>query len=102
MLEIRDLDEWTTREEIQEIISSKVGCGQGIVSIISLIKQYEVVQVSLALVPQDTARRLSELGRINIGMIYCRIRECDKRARYFKCLAFGHDSGTCGGIDRSK
>jgi len=102
MVEVRDLNEWTTREEIQESVSSIGRCEQAMVNVISLRKQYDGVQVALVLAPQDTVRWLSELGHVKVGMVYCCIRECDKRIRCYKCLAYGHDSKICRSTDQSK
>lgn len=102
MVEIRDLDEWTEREEIRDAISSAVGNERDDIRVVSLRKHYGGVQVARALVSSHEANTLVGAGHIKIGMVSCRIRLCDGRIRCYRCLAYGHNSKTCNGQDRSK
>lgn len=100
LLEIRDLDEWTEAGEIQDAVIKATEREKEVITVISLRKQYNGTQSALVLLPSRAARPLLS-DRLKVGMVYCRVRERERRVRCYRCLAFGHEGRTCGGADRS-
>lgn len=101
MLEIRDIDQWTDKEELVEAVGAATGAGYNDIRVISFRKGFGGMQAAIVLVPLAAGKNLAEHGRIRIGMVNCRIREGKPRIRCFRCLSFGHLSGECKGPDRS-
>lgn len=100
LLEIRDLDEWTTEEDVATSLTTHVGNESGSIKILGLRKQYGGAQTALVSVDKASARMLLEAGRLRVGMVSCHVRE--RATRCFRCMALGHVSSACGGTDRSK
>lgn len=98
-VEIRDLDGFTTKEEVLEAFSVH-GCPNRS-KIVSLRKAYSGAQTAIVVVPDQMAKRLCAVGRIRVGLVYARIRPIELPTRCFRCLAFGHVSRDCKGTDRS-
>lgn len=100
MIEIRDMDEWTQADEIQDAIVKATEFGKEAITVLNVRKQYNGTQAALVLVPARAARHLLS-DRLKIGMVYCRVRERERRERCYRCLAYGHEGRTCSGTDRS-
>lgn len=98
-VEIRDVDEITTKEEILEGVLA-LGDSRG-AKVVSLRKAYGGAQTAVVLIPTRAARRLCTTGRLQVGLIYARVRATELPDRCFNCLAFGHWSRECTGVDRS-
>ncbi|KAF0686718.1 Uncharacterized protein FWK35_00034944, partial [Aphis craccivora] len=101
LLEINDIDEWSTKSEIVNEVSQNASLESDLVSIISLRKRFGT-QTALVLLPTHYAGTLIEKKHIKIGLVSCKIRLREKNERCRKCLVFGHDSKTCSGPNRSK
>lgn len=98
-VEVRDLDEVTTKEEVLDAFMALDGTFGA--KIINLRKVYGGAQTAIVLLPRQAARRLCADGRIRIGLVYARVRPTEPLNRCFRCLAPGHMSRTCTGVDRS-
>lgn len=77
ILEVHDLDEWSTKEEIVEAITSQSGAGQEHVKILSLRKLYSGVQTAILSVPLPVARNIMTSERLIIGMASCKVRPAE-------------------------
>ncbi|CAB0041136.1 unnamed protein product, partial [Trichogramma brassicae] len=75
MIEIRDLDECVTKDEIAEALGTSLGTS-GLKSEVvrSLRKAYAGTQAAVAALPDGLAARALKLGHIRIGWVNCRIR----------------------------
>lgn len=96
-IEIKDIDEVTTEEEILEALrkfSNKMENLQmsSIKTIRTAYGGTRTATVSLG-VPQ--ANILMDAGKIKIGWVVCRIRQKVLPKRCFKCLDFGHIAVNC-------
>ncbi|VVC42613.1 Zinc finger, CCHC-type [Cinara cedri] len=80
MVEVRGLDQWTTKEEVANALCAATGTKPGAINVV--------------------AGKLVE-GRVKIGLVSCRVRIREDRTRCFQCLAFGHMSRGCTGPDRA-
>ncbi|XP_070075758.1 uncharacterized protein [Drosophila takahashii] len=101
-VEIRDLDELTTKEEVAAAVHALTGHQVDASIVKALRPAYAGSRMAvLALVPLIAAKLLSE-GRVKVGWSNCRVRERAYERRCYKCLEFGHIAFRCkSGVDRS-
>jgi len=100
-IEIRDIDQWTTAEEVADAVSVASGSNHADTRVINIRKGFGASQTALALVPTAIGKKVVEQGRMKIGMVNCRIRQAERKMRCFRCLSSGHMSRECNGPDRS-
>ncbi|XP_015118398.1 uncharacterized protein LOC107042042 [Diachasma alloeum] len=104
-VEIKDLEETATKEEILEALQ-KAGesCGISLNAIKSLRKAYGGTQTAWVRLPVATTKKIvGEYGKIKIGWVNCRIRRVERPLKCFKCWDFGHLANKCKNlVDRSK
>lgn len=96
-LDVRDIDEITTKEEIYEALikySDEMKSLQ-LSSIKSLRRAFGGTQVATIGLSAPLAKDLLEKGKIRIGWIMCRVRQKIFPKRCYKCLEFGHISINC-------
>jgi len=101
LVEFRGLDSLTSTDELANEIAINADTPQEVVKVISMRKTYGETQSALVLMPRDSAAKITNVGRIRVGLVYCSTRICKKRKRCFRCLKFGHESNTCSGTDKS-
>lgn len=105
-IELRDLDELTSAEEICEAIKSQItkatDVDVGVVK--SLRKAYRGTQTAVLALPADLAKAILLQGKLKVGWVISRAREKEKDTipRCYRCLGFGHLARSCEGPDRSK
>jgi len=101
LLEIRDIDAWSNREDIVASIASEADVTKDNVRVVNLRTSFGDSQTALVLLPFGQTRDVIKKGRLRISVVSCRVREAVKRnTRCFKCLAFGHEFKECHGTDR--
>lgn len=100
LIEIRDMDVLTTKDELTSAVSQEMGLATNDVSVINLRKTYGETQTGLVLIPIHSAIEAHGIGRIKIGLVYCKVRQCQERVRCYRCLGYGHESRNCHGNDR--
>jgi len=100
-LEIRDLDEWSTKEEVTSSLLASYGTEGEMFRVVSLRRQHGGSQVAVVTAPKAIAQKALSTGRLRVGMVSCRIRLREGKARCFRCLSYGHMSKACKGKDRS-
>lgn len=101
VVELRDVDSWSDRDEVTQALASVSGLPKKDVQIISLRRDFGGSQVAVAVLPAGAAKKLVEKGRARIGLVNCRVRSGQTHTRCFRCLAMGHVSKSCTGPDRS-
>jgi len=101
-MEIRDVDQWATPDEVAEALSSSSGLGRETIKVLNMRKRYGGTQVAIVLMPTTAADGLLTSGRLRVGMVSCRVRMAKNKVRCFRCLTFGHMSKDCEGPDRSQ
>lgn len=103
-IELKDMDEVTTKKDICEAIKAQFGVEEiSPADCVSLRKGYGSTQTATLLLPAETAKRMLKAGKIKIGWVVCRIRERTHLTKCFRCLEFGHLAKHCiTGEDRSK
>lgn len=104
LIEIKDLDEITSKEDISEAINSQFEVKSfSKTDILSLRKSYGGTQTAKIYTGVDVAKTLLESGEIKIGWVICRIRRQNSLVKCYRCLEFGHMAKRCGNEqDRSK
>ena len=93
-LEVRDLDETVTREEVVAALCIALG-KPDLGDQCRLYKRFGGVQTAVVRLTEADARSLLRLGRLSVGWVNCRIREHVKVARCFRCQGYGHVSRSC-------
>lgn len=104
-LEIKDIDETTTKEEVFDALLKAAGdnCKITMETIKSLRKAYGGTQTaSIRLDTTISKKIIGEKGKIKIGWVNCRIRRSEKPTKCFKCWHYGHLASKCRNqIDRA-
>lgn len=103
-LEIKDLDEITTKEDIcQAIMNQYKEVAIQTADVVSLRRAYAGMQSATVMLPTGKANILLKAGKIKIGWVVCRIRLKCQLKKCFRCLEYGHFARDCkGNVDRSK
>lgn len=102
-VEVRDIDEITTKEDVEGAIKTQLGFEELPDKAVSLRKAYGETQIAAIVLPGELARKLLEAGKMKIGWTICRIRERTELKKCFRCLEFGHIAMQCKSReDRSK
>jgi len=94
-VEIKDLPEWATNEEVMLEIIKHVEGDLPVESAPKLRKGYRGTQIASMLLSKEVADKLLAMGHIRIGWAVCNIRSNVDPRRCFKCLEFGHMAARC-------
>ncbi|CAB0031184.1 unnamed protein product [Trichogramma brassicae] len=102
-LEIRDLDECTTKAEICTALGHQLGTTNLDPDVVrSLRKAYAGTQTAVIDLPDELAAETLKLGYLRVGWVSCRVRERAEASRCFRCWEFDHVAARCAGPDRLK
>ena len=93
-LEVRDLDETVTRNEVVAALCIALG-KPDLRDQCRLYKRFGGVQTAVVRLTEANARSLLGLGRLRVGWVNCRIRENVEVTWCFKCQGYGHVSRGC-------
>jgi hypothetical protein len=99
-VEIKDIDEVTTAEDVQAALEYKFQTKDIVVK--SLRKAYRGTQTAVITLPAALAVKLIDESKIRIGWVVCKIRAVVFPLKCFKCCGYGHQISNCRGKDRSK
>jgi len=102
MVEVSDLDQWSTADEVTEATASASGIPPEQIKVFNLRKRYGGSQSALVSLPVGPSRVLLNSGRLRVGMISCRVRLADQKLRCFRCFCPGHTAKECSGTDRTQ
>lgn len=102
MVEVRDLDQWTTSNEVEEAVAVATGTQRDHFKVVSLRKPFGGTPMALVSMPIRASREVLKSGRLRIGMVSCKIRITEQKPRCFRCLCYGHMSKECSGPDRTE
>jgi len=81
MLEIRDIDAWTSKEDIADSIERKTAVAKSNIYVVSLRASYGGTQTALVLLPTSQARVIVDKVRLKISVVSCRVRLAERSAR---------------------
>ena len=102
IIEIRDVDEVTSKEEVLQAIKTQCDVGDVTQESMTLRKGFGRTQTAVISLPAVLAQKLHKVGKIKIGWTICPIREQVQLLKCFKCLEYGHIAKLCKNDDRSK
>lgn len=104
LIEIKDLDEVTTTQEIvQALMTATEDLKIDDISVKSLRKAYCGTQSAVVILPTEAAKKVTNLGKLRVGWVICRVRELLKPLKCYKCWRYGHIARNCSNtVDRSK
>ena len=94
-VDIKDLDETTTTEEVVQAITSVVGLGIVTTKNIRLRASYSGTQAASVLLPIGATRTLIKARKLRIGWVNCRVRLCVTVTRCFKYHEIRHLARNC-------
>jgi len=96
-IEIKDMDEVTTKEEVVEVLQRELGANSGVTlaAIRSLRSSYGKTKTAVVKLLVPAAKKFLELRSIRVGWTYCRVRESVRPLKCFRCWNFGHLFRNC-------
>ena len=101
-VDIEDLDETTTAEEVAQAITSVTGPGIVTAENIKLRASYSGTQAANVLLPVAASKKLMKTRKLRVGWVNCRVRLRETVTRCFKCHEIGHLARNCKrAVDRS-
>lgn len=102
LIECKDIDEITSKEEIQDALVKQFNLPNLDVSAVkSLRKAYGGTQIATISLPVELAQKVLLVGKLKVGWTVCKLRELIRPLNCFKCLDFGHTAKDCKNNDRS-
>ena len=101
-VDIKDLDETITAEEVAQAITSVTGPGIVTAANIKLRASYSGTQAVNVLLPVAATKNLMKTRKLRVGWVNCRVRLRETVTRCFKCHEIGHLAQNCkSAVDRS-
>ncbi|KAM8702009.1 hypothetical protein ACLKA7_000210 [Drosophila subpalustris] len=94
-LEIRDLPEWATAEDVTITVLKHIEGDLTVESAPKLRKGYRGTQIASMFLTKAMADTLLAMRDIRIGWALCSIRSKVDPRRCYKCLEFGHTAARC-------
>lgn len=101
VLQILDIDEITSKEELSEAIKENGGIPEKDFNILTMHQVNRGEQLAQVEFTEQSANMLLQEGSVKVGWINCRIRERVQVQRCFRCLELGHMRYQCKGPDRT-
>lgn len=102
LIQLRDLDCVTTKEDVLEAILREIGMTPDDVKVLTIRHVFAGEQTAVVLIPRQAASKLLDKGRVRVGLVYYRVREAPRLTHCYRCQEEGHKFRNCKGVDRSK
>lgn len=101
-VELRDLDSYTTVEEVEAAIKTSLGCNEADIRVNLTRANNRELKVAIVQMAERQATDLLEMGRVKVGWVYSRVCKRIVVLRCYRCHGYGHIAAACKGADRSK
>ena len=99
---IKDLGETTTAEEVVQVITSVTGPGIVTAANNKLRASYSGTQAANVLLSVTATKKLMKTRKLRVGWVNCRVRLRETVTLCFKCHEIGHLERNCkSAVDRS-
>jgi len=96
------MDIMTSKDELASSVVEEMEITLNEVNIINIRKNRDETQTGLALVSMHVTNKMDKVGRIRVGLVFCRMRQRKISLRCYRCLGHGHEeSRNCNGTERS-
>lgn len=89
LMELRDLDDITTSEEITETFIRDYNMLAEEIKVLNIRKTYSGSQAAIILILKEVAISLLKKECVRVGLVYSRARESHRLTRCFRCFATG-------------
>lgn len=99
-VEIRDLDELATPEEVTEAIKRDLKDLAGDLRVSVTKANSRALKMAIVTLDEAAANELLQSQHIKIGWVNCRVRRRIDVQRCYKCLGYGHTRRECKGPER--
>lgn len=99
-IEIRDLDDITTTDEIEEAILRETKLDTLEMKLSLIETNSRGLKLAIVEMSARLANKVLELPNIKIGWVRCRIRKRLKVKRCYRCFGYGHHQSECEGPNR--
>lgn len=100
VMHLNYLEEDVTEQEIVEGIAAAAGVGTEDISVTSIRSAYNNTANATVKVPAEHATTLHKTGRVQIGLVYAKVKIREERPRCFRCWQEGHTAEKCTGQDK--
>jgi len=94
-VEIRDLDEMPTCEELLQAVYAEEECDIPAGAAYGMRKAYGGTQTATVHLRPEHAQRILDKRKIRVEWVECRIRQKMEPRRCYKCMGLGHMSARC-------
>lgn len=106
-VQVRDLDEITTAEELSEALKEQFQLGEEVKATnISMRNSFGGTQTAQFRLQAEDAKALMKVGRVKVGWtsnaMAIKAAQPVEVQRCYRCMGFGHHANKCEGEDRSK
>ena len=99
-LEIRDLDDFTTEEEVKEAFTRDFGTTNENIKVYVTKPNARAQKVAIVNLCTKVAEAALRKERIRIGLVNCKIQKRIEVVRCNTCFGYGHTKATCKGPNR--
>lgn len=100
-LQIKNLDETTTSEDVLSTIEAQCGTGK-LETKVQFKKYAQRTQRASLKLPDPIAVKVLKVGKLKVNWSICPVSRVEILAACFRCFGYGHKSWACKGPDRSK
>ena len=100
-VEIRDLDDLTTEEEVRSALEARLEGKGGDIKVFVTKPNSRCQRMAIVEMSEKGVDQILETSKVRIGFVSCRVRKRVQVLRCFKCLGYGHRAQDCKGTDRA-
>lgn len=99
-IEVRDLDEFTTEDEVRAAIVKETKDISGRIAVFLTKANARAQKTAIVELSTTAANTILAASRLKVGYMHARVRHRVVVTRCYKCFGYGHEQSTCQGPDR--